>query len=114
MVKVAVEIFDHEDRIVSDTQTKYGFRNKNDALNFIIRKFEKHLSEIDSEKAQEIRMEDEQGPSMNVMEADIFQPEKKKSTKSKKKDKAVKKVKPLTEERSKQSMDLLKNILTER
>lgn len=49
MVRVSVEIFEEEDRIVEEAREKYGFRTKNDALNFIIRKFEKHLKEAEEE-----------------------------------------------------------------
>lgn len=45
MVKAAVDIFEHEDGIVSKVREKYGFRNKNDALNFIIREFEVRLKD---------------------------------------------------------------------
>ncbi len=49
MVKATVDIFDHEDKIVAMAKEKFGFRSKNDALNFIIRKFEPHIK--DAQKA---------------------------------------------------------------
>ncbi len=46
MVKATVDIFDHEDKIVAMVKEKFGFRSKNEALNFIIRKFEPHIKDL--------------------------------------------------------------------
>ena len=106
MVKASVDIFEHEDSIVEQAKEKYGFRTKNDALNFIIRKFEKHLKEVNDEKSKEVHEFIEAGKM-----PDIFEDKDEKKGKLKTRKKGSKKLK---DEKEKQNLDLLKNVLSER
>lgn len=40
MVKAIVNMGEHEDRVLTIVKGKYGFKNKSDAMNFVINKFE--------------------------------------------------------------------------
>lgn len=119
MVKAIVNIFEYEDNLVAETKDKFGFKNKNEALNFIIRKFEPHLKEADNEKAKELlndldtitqMQKEEPAETFNTEKVQVFEPAKK----SKKKKNKIKKTKKLKDEKKKQSIKLLKNILSER
>ncbi len=123
MVRVSVNIFEHEDEIVGKAKEKYGFRNKNDALNFIIRKFEKHLKEIDEERIQEVidtlnpaketaGIFDEESKDLSIEKGRFTEVTSQKKQKSGKPSK--KKSKKLKDEKGKQSITSLKNILSER
>ena len=43
MVQAIVNIGEHEDRLLTIVKGKYGFKNKSDAVNFVIDKFEEQL-----------------------------------------------------------------------
>lgn len=43
MVKATIEIPEQEDRILNIVKGKYGFRNKEQAVIFIVKEFEKNL-----------------------------------------------------------------------
>lgn len=45
MVKAIVNIGEYEDRILTIVKGKYGLKNKSDAVNFVIGKFEEELLE---------------------------------------------------------------------
>jgi len=45
MTQAIIELGDHEDRVLNIVKGKYGFRNKSDAVNFVIAKFEEELLE---------------------------------------------------------------------
>ena len=45
MVQAMVDIGDHEDRILTIVKGKFGFKNKSDAMNFVISRFESELLE---------------------------------------------------------------------
>ncbi len=45
MTQAIVELGDYEDRVLNIVKGKYGFRNKSDAVNFVIAKFEEELLE---------------------------------------------------------------------
>ena len=45
MVQTLVSLGTHEDRILTIVKGKYGFRNKSDAINFVIDKFENEILE---------------------------------------------------------------------
>lgn len=45
MVQAMVDIGDHEDRILTIVKGKFGFKNKSDAVNFVISRFESELLE---------------------------------------------------------------------
>jgi hypothetical protein len=45
MVQSIVTLGDYEDRVLMVVKGKYGFRNKSDAVNFIIGKFEEQFLE---------------------------------------------------------------------
>ena len=45
MTQTIVELGEHEDRVLNIVKGKYGFRNKSDAVNFVIGKFEEELLE---------------------------------------------------------------------
>ena len=40
MTQAIVDLGDNEDRVLNIVKGKYGFRNKSDAVNFVIAKFE--------------------------------------------------------------------------
>lgn len=117
MVRATVSIFDHEDRIVAETREKFGFKNKNEALNFIIRKFEKHLKEVPEQRAEEL-LQDLSTLGMKEKEKveNIFQPseEPEKRKRQVGRPKKTAKTKKLKTEKAKQSLASLKNILSER
>lgn len=45
MVQAMISIGEHEDRVITIVKGKYGLKNKTDAINFIITKFEEELLE---------------------------------------------------------------------
>ena len=45
MAQAIVSLGEHEDRILNIVKGKYGFKNKSDAMNFVIDKFEQELLE---------------------------------------------------------------------
>ena len=45
MAQAIVSLGEHEDRILTIVKGKYGFKNKSDAMNFVIDKFEQELLE---------------------------------------------------------------------
>lgn len=45
MTQAIVSLGEHEDRVLTIVKGKYGFKNKSDAMNFVIDKFEEELLE---------------------------------------------------------------------
>lgn len=45
MAQAIVSLGEHEDRILTIVKGKYGFKNKSDAMNFVIDKFEQEILE---------------------------------------------------------------------
>ncbi len=45
MVQAIINLGEREDRILTIVKGKYGFKNKSDAINFVIEKFEEELLE---------------------------------------------------------------------
>lgn len=45
MVQAIVDLGEHEDRILTIVKGKYGLKNKSDAVNFLVNKFEEELLE---------------------------------------------------------------------
>jgi len=45
MVQAMITLGEHEDRILTIVKGKYGLKNKNEAVNFVISKFEQELLE---------------------------------------------------------------------
>lgn len=45
MTQAIVELGDNQDRVLNIVKGKYGFRNKSDAVNFVITKFEEEILE---------------------------------------------------------------------
>ena len=45
MVQAIIRIGDHEDRVLTIIKGKYGLKNKSEAINFVIDKFEEELLE---------------------------------------------------------------------
>ena len=45
MAQAIVSFGEHEDRILTIVKGKYGFKNKSDAVNFVIDKFEEEILE---------------------------------------------------------------------
>ena len=45
MVQAIVNLGEHEDRVLTIVKGKYGFKNKSDAVNFVIDIFEKEFLE---------------------------------------------------------------------
>ena len=45
MTQALIKLEEHEDRILNIVKGKYGFKNKSDAIRFVIGKFEEELLE---------------------------------------------------------------------
>lgn len=45
MAQAVVEFGEQQDRVINVVKGKYGFKNKSDAVNFVITKFEEELLE---------------------------------------------------------------------
>lgn len=45
MVQAIINFGDHEDRVLNIVKGKYGLKNKSDAVNFVINRFEEELLE---------------------------------------------------------------------
>ena len=45
MVQAIINVGNHEDRVLTIVKGKYGLRNKSEAVNFVIKKFEEELLE---------------------------------------------------------------------
>ncbi|MBR9699800.1 DUF2683 family protein [Candidatus Woesearchaeota archaeon] len=45
MVQAIINVGDHEDRVLTIVKGKFGLKNKSDAVNFVISKFEEELLE---------------------------------------------------------------------
>jgi D-mannonate dehydratase len=45
LVKAIIDVGEHEDRVLTVVKGKYGLKNKNDAVNLIIRKYEETILE---------------------------------------------------------------------
>jgi len=45
MVQAIINMGNHEDRVITIVKGKYGLKNKSDAVNFVINKFEEELLE---------------------------------------------------------------------
>ena len=45
MVQALIKLEEHEDRVLTIIKGKYGLKNKNDAIKFVIDKFEEDLLE---------------------------------------------------------------------
>ncbi len=45
MVQALVDLGEHEDRVLTIVKGKYGFKNKSDAVNFVIGAFEENFLE---------------------------------------------------------------------
>lgn len=63
MVQAMVDIGEHEDRILNIVKGKFGFKNKSDAVNFVISRFEAELlePELRPEFVQKIKKLDKNG-----------------------------------------------------
>ena len=63
MVQAIVEIGEREDRILTIVKGKFGFKNKSDAVNFVIARFEQDLlePELRPEFVQKIQNLDKKG-----------------------------------------------------
>ena len=49
MSKAIIDILAEQEKIVALTKAEYGFKNKNDAINFIIKKFKETVLEADNQ-----------------------------------------------------------------
>lgn len=45
MAQAVVEFGEHQDRVLTIVKGKYGFKNKSDAVNFVITEFEEQILE---------------------------------------------------------------------
>ena len=63
MVQAMVDIGEHEDRILTIVKGKFGFKNKSDAVNFVISRFESELlePELRPEFVQKIKTLEKKG-----------------------------------------------------
>jgi len=63
MVQAMVNLGDHEDRLLTIIKGKFGLKNKSDAMNFVIGKFEEELlePELRPEYVQKIRNIEKKG-----------------------------------------------------
>jgi hypothetical protein len=60
MVQAIVNVGEHEDRVLTIVKGKYGLRNKSDAINYVINRFEEDMLEPQlrpeyADKLQEIK-----------------------------------------------------------
>jgi len=57
MVQAIVSLGENEDRVLTIVKGKFGFKNKSDAVNFVINKFEEELlePELRPEYAQKLQ-----------------------------------------------------------
>jgi hypothetical protein len=67
MVQAMVNLGDHEDRLLTIIKGKFGLKNKSDAMNFVIGKFEEELlePELRPEYVQKIRSIEKKGKFTN-------------------------------------------------
>lgn len=67
MVQAIVDIGYHEDRILTIVKGKFGFKNKSDAVNFVISRFEAELlePELRPEFIQKIKTLEKKGKFIN-------------------------------------------------
>ncbi len=63
MVQAIINLGDFEDRVLSIIKGKYGFKNKSDAVNFVIDKFEEDFlePELKPEFVEKIRRIEKEG-----------------------------------------------------
>ena len=63
MVQAMVDLGEHEDRILTIVKGKFGFKNKSDAVNFVISRFESELlePELRPEFVQKIKTLEKKG-----------------------------------------------------
>ena len=62
MTQSLIDLGEHEDRVLTIVKGKYGFKNKSDAINFVIDKFEGEFLETEirpeyTEKINQIQKE---------------------------------------------------------
>lgn len=67
MVQAMIDIGEHEDRILNVVKGKFGFKNKSDAVNFVISRFESNLlePELRPEFVQKIKKLEKNGKFTN-------------------------------------------------
>ncbi|MBI2129944.1 DUF2683 family protein [Candidatus Woesearchaeota archaeon] len=71
MVQAIINLGEYEDRILTIVKGKFGFKNKSDAVNFVIDKFEENIEpELRPEYIKKLkRIEKEKGiPFKNIAE----------------------------------------------
>jgi hypothetical protein len=61
MVKSLINLTDYEDAVVNIVKAKFGFKNKNEAIRFIISQFENEFLEPELRPEFIERMEERQG-----------------------------------------------------
>ncbi|HIH38787.1 DUF2683 family protein [Candidatus Woesearchaeota archaeon] len=63
MVQAIITLDDHQDRVLNIIKGKYGLKNKSDAVNFVISKFEDDLlePELRPEYIDKIRLIEKKG-----------------------------------------------------
>jgi hypothetical protein len=68
MVQAIIELKEHENRILNIVKGKYGFKNKSEAINFIISEYEHHFlePELRPEYFEELKDGQEDKPIMKV------------------------------------------------
>ncbi len=78
MVQAIVNIGEYEDRILTIVKGKFGFKNKSEAINFVIDKYEEDLlePELKPEFVKEIKNLEKKGKfktykSLSALKADI-------------------------------------------
>lgn len=72
MVQALVKLGEHEDRVLNIIKGKYGLKNKSDAVNFVIDKFEQEFLEpkLRPEYAEKIeRLQKQKGTRFKSVEA---------------------------------------------
>ena len=67
MVQAIVNLGEHQDRLLTIIKGKYGFKNKSDAMNFVISKYEEeHLEpELRPEYVEKIKNLEKRGKLSN-------------------------------------------------
>ena len=67
MAQAVIDLGEYEDRVLTIVKGKFGFKNKSDAVNFIISKYEEELLEPEfrPEFVQKIKAIDKKGKFTN-------------------------------------------------
>lgn len=77
MTQAVITLNEHQDRILTIVKGLYGFKNKSDAVNFVIDKFEEELlePELRPEFIEKIQRIEKQGKFTSYKSIDVLKKE---------------------------------------